>query len=53
VVTMNNSKKQYTNKDLEKLTNDLFHVLELLEPESKGKGKELKINNNVLTISYN
>ena len=48
---MNNIKKQYTNKDLEKLTNDLFHVLELLEPESKGK--EIKINNNVLTISYN
>ena len=48
---MNNIKKQYTNKDLEKLTNDLFHVLELLEPESKGK--EIKINNNFLTISYN
>jgi len=48
---MNNIKKQYTNKDLEKLTNDLFHVLELLEPESKGK--EIKINNNVLSISYN
>lgn len=47
---MNNNKQKNTI-NLSELTNDLFHVLELLEPESKGK--ELKINNNVLTISYN
>jgi len=47
---MNNNKQKNTI-NLSELTNDLFHVLELLEPESKGK--EIKINNNVLSISYN
>jgi hypothetical protein len=46
-----NIKKRNNKINLSELTNDLFHVLELLEPESKGK--EIKINNNVLTISYN